>query len=179
MNSLPRSAFRSNRHRRFRRAGRLHDYAPAGPASDPGMGPQGRGVPEPRAARHHHCRSGGAFSLSGGTGGQAIRYGVGVGAEGFSGPAWRPSTANRNGLTGTRRPTCWNANPNSRPIWCNCRAGWDARRSRQPHWGARYVLMAGQRNALSNPRHQRPDHYRDKRFLGLHTPDQRRRYRSL
>src|SRR5437016_9658344 len=39
--------------------------------------------------------------------GQAIRYGVGVGAEGLSGPGVRQSIASRNGPIGIRPPKCW------------------------------------------------------------------------
>lgn len=43
--------------------------------------------------------------------GQAIRYGVGVGREGFGWSALPPSTRNANGPTGIRPKKCWSVSP--------------------------------------------------------------------
>jgi len=53
--------------------------------------------------------------------GQAIRYGVGVGREGFVWSGVRQSTANRNGLTGTRLRKCWFASRSLDSTWWKCR----------------------------------------------------------
>ena len=46
-------------------------------------------------------------------GGQAIRYGVGVGGEGFGWSGSLPFTANRNGRIGTHPPKCCSGSPSS------------------------------------------------------------------
>jgi lipoprotein-anchoring transpeptidase ErfK/SrfK len=56
-------------------------------------------------------------------GGQAIRYGVGVGAEGFvwSGLA---TIHSKHGPIGIRPRKCWRASRSCASTWCNCKAGW-------------------------------------------------------
>ena len=53
--------------------------------------------------------------------GQAIRYGVGVGREGFVWSGVRQSIASGNGPTGTRLRKCWFASRSSDSTWCKCR----------------------------------------------------------
>ena len=48
------------------------------------------------------------------TGGQALRYGVGVGGKGLAGPVSRRSNPSRSGRTGIRPRRCLNAGPISK-----------------------------------------------------------------
>ena len=114
-------------------------------------------------------------------GGKAVRYGVGVGAEGFvwSGratvhskqewPDWYPTAE------------MLERKPEIRPHMVQLQSGLGMKGGPEnPHRRARAVPLEWQQgHALPHPRHQRAVDHRHKRVLRLHPPDQRGYCRSL
>ena len=94
-------------------------------------------------------------------GGQAIRYGIGVGREGFT---W-------SGVQTITKKAEW---PDWTPPAGNDRAPAlsAALHGRRPRQSARRPRHVSRRHHLSHPRHQRAAHHRHPRLLRLPAPDQ-------
>src|SRR3984957_4592210 len=102
-------------------------------------------------------------------GGKAMRYGIGVGREGFTWSGTQTITRNAE----------W-------PDWMAPAAGVDrapavsaALGRRRPRQSARRPRHVSRRHRLPHPRHQRSDHDRPARFERFHPLGERRRDRSL
>ena len=99
-------------------------------------------------------------------GGRAIRYGIGVGRDGFrwSGVQHDHQEGRVAGLDAARR----NDRPPALPA---------ALHGRWPDQPARRARHVSRQHDLSHPRHQRPVDHRPARVVGLHPPHQRGRDR--
>ena len=114
-------------------------------------------------------------------GGRAIRYGIGVGRQGFTLVRRRdsPQQAGMAGLV----PAQGNDRAQARahePGEHAAERTWRARRSGQSARGSRLVSLAGQQgHALPDPWHQRAGYDRQERVVRLHSHAEPGRHRSL